>query len=515
MSITMGWLAVALAALAGAPPAKPAGPDIVYQYRIVEMHGLQWREQAGAGLKPVTSHGAVSVWTAPASFLKSLPAGIAKETFATLRVAAPSMIPAHITTRKSREFVTQAAWIDEAKDLRIKYESVRSGMAATVAGRKLDQGILVQLVIEDTDIRSIHTLNVSSPADASSTRHPIEPANCSAGQASCDAKPCAGCLQSALTAVADANVSSVPRCPLLSKAGRATAAPGACDSACPGSGHAKTTDREAKQAALKSASGAACCADDADNASECHGTDAEKTKAAAQVQIPEIGREAVAGEWLIPHGEVLVVSFGPHTIADKDGKAIVREKLALVTAQEADPVPTPSSAATPHELLPPPTMLRNLPKLAAPAPMAVPRIPSRSIPQGVHADGTPAELPPLPDDEKLGQPTSESSQPMPSPQIKKPRPHAQPAPNTARPAASVDQKTSKASFMQAQPWLKAAGLLSFPRSNMAASFLPIPNLQFMVPLKPLSLKLPLGQKLELELVGRVVPDPDAASADED
>jgi hypothetical protein len=275
------------------------------------------------------------------------------------------------------------------------------------------------------------------------------------------------------------------------------------------------TDSEAKQAAWKSAAGAACSADDADNASECHGTEAGNATTSAQVQIPEIGREAVAGEWLIPHGEVLVVSFGPHTIADKDGKAVVREKLALVTAEEADPVPSPSPAATLHELLPPPTMLRNLPNLAAPAPMAVPRIPSRSIPQGVHADGTPAELPPLPDDEKPCQPANESSQPTPSPQIKKPRPDSHPAPSAAKPAASVDQKTSKASFMQAQSWLKAAGLLSLPRSNMAAGFLPIPNLQFMVPLKPLSLKLPMGQKLEVELVGRVVPDPEAASADED
>src|SRR5947209_19953688 len=109
MGITMGWLAVVLAGLAGALPAKPAGPDIVYQYRIVEMHGLQWRGQAGAGLKAVTSHSAVSVWTAPASFLKSLPAGTAKETFATLRVAASSMVPAHVTTRKNQALVTQAA----------------------------------------------------------------------------------------------------------------------------------------------------------------------------------------------------------------------------------------------------------------------------------------------------------------------------------------------------------------------------------------------------------------------
>ena len=293
----------------------------------------------------------------------------------------------------------------------------------------------------------------------------------------------------------------------------------ACDSACPASGHLRTTDSEAKQAAWKSAAGADCCADDEANASECHGTQAARATASAQVQIPEIGREAVAGEWLIPHGEVLIVSFGPHTVADKDGKAVVREKLALVTAEEADGVPAfaPTPAAVAPDVPRPPALPGSMPmpRVAAPTPMAVPKIPSRSIPQGVHADGTPAELPPLPDDETSEQPASDSSQPMPSPQIKKPRPSSQPTPGADKPAASVDQKTTKIAFFRVQPWLQAAGLLSSPKSSLATGFLPMPNLKFMVPLKPFSLKLPMGQKLEFELIGRVVPDPEAASAADD
>jgi hypothetical protein len=515
MGITMGWIAVVLAGVAGAPPAKPAGPDIVYQYQIVEMHGLQWRAQAGGGLRPVTSHGAVSVWTAPASFLKSLPAGTAKQTLAAPRVTAASMAPAHVTTRKNQALVTQAAWVDEAKDLRIKYENVRSGMAATVAGRKLDQGVLVQLVIEDTDIRAVHNVNVTSPAEVSFKRHPGEPADCCVSQASHGNKPSDCCAAQGAQVSAAARTARDASWPFTFSplaAGRTTAQR-ACDSACPTSGHPGRTDSQAKQAAWTSVAGSACCADDADNARECHETEAAEAAASAQVQVPEIGREAVAGEWLIPHGEVLVVSFGPHTVADKDGKAVVREKLALVTAEEADAV-SPSSAAI-HQALPQTAMPRSLPNLAAPAPMAVPKIPSRSIPQGVHADGTPAALPPLPDDETCEQPASEPSQPMPSPQNKKPRPSSQPAPGNAKPAASVDQKTSKASFIQAQPWLQAAGLLSSSRASLAATFLPMPNLKFMVPLKPFSLKLPMGQKLEFELIGRVVPDPEAALAADD
>ena len=36
---------------------------------------------------------------------------------------------------------------------------------------------------------------------------------------------------------------------------------------------------------------------------------------------------------------------------------------------------------------------------------------------------------------------------------------------------------------------------------------PSVGLQFLLPIKPLSLKLPFGQRLELEIYGRVVSEP--------
>ena len=37
--------------------------------------------------------------------------------------------------------------------------------------------------------------------------------------------------------------------------------------------------------------------------------------------------------------------------------------------------------------------------------------------------------------------------------------------------------------------------------------------QFLLPLKPLSLRLPFNQRLEIEIFGRVVPDTRAADSD--
>ena len=124
--------------------------------------------------------------------------------------------------------------------------------------------------------------------------------------------------------------------------------------------------------------------------------------ATASFDVPEIDNREVLGEWLIPRGDALLVSFGAFTVADKDGKAIVKERLALIEAVDAHH-PHPGSVrpkgrdAVSSTPIPPPVPLgtssvlpniQELPKIALPTPV----MPSRSIPQGVHADGTPARI---------------------------------------------------------------------------------------------------------------------------
>jgi hypothetical protein len=263
--------------------------------------------------------------------------------------------------------------------------------------------------------------------------------------------------------------------------------------ACPASGHTRTKDKATSQAGFSSI--------------HEHG-------ASTEVQIPEIGRVEVAGEWLIPQDEVLVIGFGPHTVADKDGKAVVRERLAVITAEEAGG----QSLSLHGTSVVPMTLPRPLPRIAAPitspAPTPVPATslpkptpPSRTIPQGIHTDGTPAELPPLPEEEKpsAGGSESESSQPLPSPQTKKriPPRNAEASQDSKSPAsASADSRAARAAYVWAAPLLRPNALSSFGFSG----------LQFVMPLKPFSLKLPLSQKLELELIGRIVPDSESAAS---
>jgi hypothetical protein len=214
------------------------------------------------------------------------------------------------------------------------------------------------------------------------------------------------------------------------------------------------------------------------------------------LDVPEIGGQEVAGEWLIPRDELLIVSFGAYTVADDEGKAVVKERLAIIGADEVSGA-TASPLRANRAVLPPPGAYLAVPVPGAPAapvakvavPMPVPAVPSRTMPQGVHADGTPAELPPLPPDEPDAA-NSDSSEPRASPQTKK-------APQTK---PSTDPDATKASL----PPAPAAVGLPIP-----AIFAPNPSvgLQFLVPIRPLSFKLPFNQRLEIEIFGRVVAEP--------
>ena len=218
-----------------------------------------------------------------------------------------------------------------------------------------------------------------------------------------------------------------------------------------------------------------CCSTTASGASCCQGAEAGKVA----VEVPEIGSQEIAGEWLIPNDGILLVSFGPHTVADKDGRAVVRERLAIIEAVESTelagmpapqprnsvpgivvpslsapvyfirpaPLPRAAMSGTPPPPVPPVPgeAARVLSLPPGPVEMPMPPVPSRSIPQGYHMDGRAADLPPLPAEEDDDADSSESAEPRPSPQTRKSR-QPEPAPETkARPKKSTGDPAMKKS----------------------------------------------------------------------
>ncbi|OJW24721.1 MAG: hypothetical protein BGO49_06730 [Planctomycetales bacterium 71-10] len=489
MGVSLGWLAVALAASGPGAAPHEGGPQITYRFRTVEVKGLGWRE---AGLKPVAQHNSVGVWTAPDDFLDRI-AGASPEAGPPAEVVGAVRKPVHVTTRKPQDFVTRVVWKGKGKAPRPVVESVREGLTATVVGRRIDQGVLAQVVVEDVDVRAVHTI---VPARDALKRASAEVAAPQCPFEAMKAKE-QGDASVTVTVTATMDAEARPQAD-AGKPGWQAGKPAECrgESAC--CKEAAKADGQAVRAGWTAGEGA--------------------------VQIPEVGRASAAGEWLIPDGEVLVIGFGPHTVADAEGKAVVREHLAVIAAEVADdeaaapvafdvpPPPPPGLVPTPTTEPAPAPARVEAPKTAA----ALPDLPGRTLPQPIHPDGTPAPLPTVPEDEAPAAAADESSEPLPSPQSRKkaePRDEApaeapKPEPKKAE-APKSEPKAIKSSFTI--PALKKIRGLDSLNGLVSTGLLgsPFQGAQFLVPLKPLAVKLPFNQKLEFELVGRVVTDPEA------
>ncbi|WP_165228882.1 hypothetical protein [Aquisphaera insulae] len=411
MNTALRWVAV-LAGLAGGPVNRTDGPEITYQFKTIEVRGLEWREGGVPGLKAVASRGGVTVWTAPKDFIQKLPAGSVKEGPATPKVMTRSQTPAHVTSRKGHSYVTQVAWRGEGTAPRQTSDTIREGMAATVSGRAMDQGILTQVVIEDTEVRAVHTVSCPSPEKAKVSKQDAKVAACTEVQTD---EAC--CHQDACPEVAQCAFEEAG----LGSDHRAHAAEMVMAGAELGlyllyeSYNELTDPGSAKWAAVEFVG--------------VDGTTPGKESAparTARVEIPEVGRAEIAGEWLIPKDEVLLVAFGPHTVADKDGKAVVREHLAMITAEEVAKDEEKDAEPLGFPVFPPAARTSRPASVVAPAPapapanpaLPMPAMPSRTLPQGVNADGTPAALPKLPEEDTTPAPEG-SAQPTASPQGRK------------------------------------------------------------------------------------------------
>ena len=366
MRAALGLLALTLV---GADGPSVTGPQqITYQIRVVEVDSLDWRGEVFDKLQAVTRQGSATVWTAPketaVQVVKWAEGRKGTNVLSCPTVTAFDGGTAHISTKTGMHFVgdlRRAADgpVNHAKTVAYvpKVEQTREGLAATLSGRKIDQGVLTRLVLEDSHCTSVHTFKVRERAETAG-REPI----------------------------------------------------------------------------------------------------------AATIQVPEIATCEVAGEWVIPNDGVLIVSLGATTVKEKDGKAGVRERVAMVEARHVEtPFAAPAHATT-RRVMPTPSAgafamtgvsragfvgfpvqpgMAFAPALAMPAPA----VPSRSLPMGVTQHGEVVGLPPLPVD--LAPPTAMpgSAEPCATPQTR--GHHAvvgEPIPESPSRRTAVDVDSTRAVF---------------------------------------------------------------------
>jgi hypothetical protein len=337
MRLVVGLLAASF--LGAEAPAGRDDASIAYNVVILEMNGLGWRSTFYSELQPVARRGVATVWTARADAAERL-AAAADTTLTAPKVTALPGVRATVYQQKSRPMVVEMTRVADGPvnhaslvGFSPKVENATEGYSVAVTGRKLDQGVLAQVSIEDRQITAVHTI-------------------------------------------------------------------------------ALTEEREAKR-----------------------GRDRKKgDRIGVKVQVPEYAQAQAAGEWLIPNEGVLLVSLGAHTVADAKGKAVVRERVALVSARAVEGKPA-ELTATPRlpsfdvsfPILKPDFPWANT-QLAtararalanAPAiPMPAPAVPSRSLPLGVSVNGVPVPLPPLPVEHTPPTALPDSSEPCATPQSK-------------------------------------------------------------------------------------------------
>ena len=478
MGVALGWMALALTAVAGAPDAGRGGVPIKYTVRFVEADGVGWREAVFTRLTPVTRQGSATVWTAPHDVAKRLVEHATKHPIAQ-DLRAPTVIawsgsPVHIrhggqpearhpggVERRRPTGRSQAR--DRAHRLGRDHRRAASSTRASSS----------RWCSRTRQVIAVHRVALGRPAEPKTSPE--------TQKAACQVDGVRGCSK---CCEAGENARSTTTSKVTFKwewnLGGVAAAPGQYihddvkffptgpDSCRAATRTATKRTRDAGRAATDPASKATggvvaasvpapdCCSTTATLLLVLQG---RRGGERSRVEVPEIGSQEIAGEWLIPKDGILLVSFGPHTVADKDGKAVVRERLAIVEAEEsaepaAMPAPLPRSCPRPgswSRRCPPSgysadarrPRCRHPPVAGAcrgrsradaspgPAemPMApMPPVPSRSIPQGYHIDGRAADLPPLPPEENDDDDdASESAEPRPSPQTRKSR-QPEPAP---------------------------------------------------------------------------------------
>ena len=182
-----------------------------------------------------------------------------------------------------------------------------------------------------------------------------------------------------------------------------------------------------------------------------------------KIDIPEVVKAGIEGEWLIPRDGAILVSLGAHTTADAEGKAVIHERLMLL---EAQPVAAHEGPMRPFAF-----SLPRRDEVAAPLPMPVPATPSRSLPQGINKDGTPVPLPPLPEDHVPPATLPGTSDPCATPQVP-----------TRRDPKATDPGSTKASHDKA---------CDVPEGGTDDRILPA--------VKPLTLRIPIASSVLIEI----------------
>jgi hypothetical protein len=165
MNLALGLFILSLVGAEG--PRNCGAADITYDVRVVSINGLEWRRTFFDRLQPVARQGGGSVWTASRETAARL-AELDPDAGKAPCLAAPPRGVAHFSDRANRKVASGVTRLadgpfDHATRVAYtpQYEEIREGLALTISGRKLDQGVLVCVAVDDTRVAAVHQVALS------------------------------------------------------------------------------------------------------------------------------------------------------------------------------------------------------------------------------------------------------------------------------------------------------------------------------------------------------------------
>jgi len=162
MATGSSLLAMAVTAAVG---AGPGDEPISCQVRVLTMDGLGWRSTYYPRLQPVARQGTSSVWTADRALAETMTTRALAATVApvctnpgetTVEVLANTCYVSHMERLADgpKDHATAVAFRPETA-------TVVEGFRAGVSGRKLDQGVLARVSLEESHVKALHAVRVS------------------------------------------------------------------------------------------------------------------------------------------------------------------------------------------------------------------------------------------------------------------------------------------------------------------------------------------------------------------
>ena len=158
--MAMGSGLLALALLAAEGPSCPPDESTTFQVRVLTLDGLEWRTSSYSRLQPVARRGSSAIWTADRALAAIL---TEKARSATTYGKIMALGEASLTRAEPVNYI---ASMDRYADgpmnqstaiaFMPRPEQIDERFAIRVSGRKLDQGILTRIALEETHVDVIH-----------------------------------------------------------------------------------------------------------------------------------------------------------------------------------------------------------------------------------------------------------------------------------------------------------------------------------------------------------------------